>query len=217
MPSRKKSRSRSKSRYSKNSFHKDLKQLSSLVNQYKGGSAGVKAFDPSGLKWGKTPQRPDAAAVNNLGLNQPNLPGAQYGSYTAPVTGAVTGGAKRPKKRSVAKRPKKSSAKVDRRSFTIVEVDNKKIPQGEGRYTIKTNSNQTPSNAARKACTKALSKRNKNKLVIKVRETTSGSDKKVKCYNCSRSKLKTPIKIDRPGQSKPQIITHKTTVKEVSK
>lgn len=207
MPSRKKSRSRSKSRYSKNAFHKDLKQLSSLVNQYKGGSAGVKAYDPSGLRWGKTPQSPNVAAVNNLGLNQPNLPGAQYGSYTAPVTGAVTGGAKK----------KRSTSKVELRSFTIVEVDKKKIPQGEGRYTIKANSNQTPSNAARKACTKALSKRNKNKLVIKVRETTAGSDKKVKCYNCSRTKLKTPIKIDRPGQNKPQIIEYKTNIKEVLK
>jgi len=121
----------------------------------------------------------------------------------------VTGGKA---KRSV----KRSTKKEERRSFTIVQVDSKKLPSGEGRYTIKSNSNQTPSNAARKACTRALAKRKTNKLTIHVRETTAGSDKKVKCYNCSRTKLKTPIKIERKGQPT-QVITHKTNITERNK
>jgi len=176
-------------KYSNKDFKKDLTQLKNLIKKYKGGN--VESHDPYMSPWGSVSSANATATRSNLGVKK------------APV--GVVGG--KPK-RSV----KRSSSKVERRSFTIVEVDNKKIPSGEGRYTIKANGNQTPANAASKACTRALSKRNKNKLVIKVRETTAGSEKKVKCYDCSRTKLKTPIKIDRGGKT--QVITHKTHIKE---
>ena len=175
-----------KSKYTKKKFSKDLSDLTKLINSYKGGSVPVEGHDPM-----------------------------------ADTFGPVSGGkpkrsVKRSAKKVVKRSVKRSTKKEERRSFTIVQVDAKKLPSGEGRYTIKANSSQTPSNAARKACTRALSKRKTNKLTIHVRETTSGSDKVVKCYNCSRTKLKTPIKIERKGQPT-QVITHKTNISERSK
>ena len=182
-------------KYSNKSFNKDLKHLKKLINSYKGGDPS--SYDPFASMYSDVEQ--SVQEHRNI-----------------PVKGVVGGKPKRNVKRSVKKSVKRSVKrsvnKVPRRSFTIVEVDSKKIPSGEGRYTIKESSSQTPANAASKACTRALAKRNKNKLVIKVRETTAGSEKKVKCYDCSRTKLKTPIKIDRGGTI--QLITHKTNIKE---
>ena len=197
-----------KLKYTKKEFNKDLKDLTSLINQYKGGNP-VSAYDPHGLKWNKVlPDKNLANPVNSLGLNQPNMARATSGSFTGQVTGAVTGG--KPKRSA-----KRSATTVERRSFTIVEVDSKKIPQGEGRYTCK--STQARSSADRKACSRALAKRNKNKLKIKVRETTAGSNKDIKCYNCQRTKLKKPIEIKRKGSAKPILINFETTIKEVTK
>jgi hypothetical protein len=181
-----------KSKYTKKKFSKDLSDLTKLINSYKGGS--VQSHDPM------------ADTVGSVSGGKPKR------SVKRSAKKVVKRSAKKVVKRSV----KRSTKKEERRSFTIVQVDAKKLPSGEGRYTIKANSSQTPSNAARKACTRALSKRKTNKLTIHVRETTSGSDKVVKCYNCSRTKLKTPIKIERKGQPT-QVITHKTNISERSK
>ena len=177
------------SKYSKKDFKKDLKELTHLINQYKGGSA--QPYDPSNIHYGNFDNN---AKSTNLGSNS--------------VVGGVVGG--KPKKAS------KSSKNVEHRSFTIIEVDNKKIPSGEGRYTIKVNSTQTPRNAAVRACSSALSKRNKTKLVLKLRETTAGSEKTVKCYECSKTKLKTPQVIKRKG-SEPYTVYYKTNVIEKTK
>lgn len=183
-----------KSKYTKKKFSKDLSDLTKLINSYKGGSVPVEGHDPMADTFG------------------PVSGGKPKRSVKRSVKKVVKRSAKKVVKRSV----KRSTKKEERRSFTIVQVDAKKLPSGEGRYTIKANSSQTPSNAARKACTRALAKRKTNKLTIHVRETTSGSDKVVKCYNCSRTKLKTPIKIERKGQPT-QVITHKTNISERSK
>ena len=117
---------------------------------------------------------------------------------------------------SGGRKTKKKSDNEPKRSFTIVEVNNRKLPVGEGRYSIKVGKG-SPHSAAKKACTNAMRKRKQTKLKIKVRETTAGSDKVVKCYDCSRVKRKTPIIIKYKGQKKPVTITHDTKIKEVTK
>jgi len=187
-----------KSKYTKKKFSKDLSDLTKLINSYKGGSVPVEGYDQMSDTFG------------------PVSGGKPKRSAKKVVKRSVKKVVKRSAKKVVKRSVKRSTKKEERRSFTIVQVDAKKLPSGEGRYTIKANSSQTPSNAARKACTRALAKRKTNKLTIHVRETTSGSDKVVKCYNCSRTKLKTPIKIERKGQPT-QVITHKTNISERSK
>lgn len=167
-------------KYSKKDFNKDLTKLKKLIGSYKGGSHSAHG----------------------------ELDGYSRASPGAPIQQApITGGrkAKRPVKRPVKRSVKKSNTKKAVRSFTIVTVDGKKIPGGEGRYTNAT--------AANKACSRALSKRNKNKLVLDIRETTAGSDKKVKCYDCSRTKLKTPLVIKRAGGVS-YTVNYKTHIKE---
>ena len=191
-----------KSKYTKKKFSKDLSDLTKLINSYKGGSVPVEGHDPMADTFGPVSGGKPKRSVKR--------------SAKKVVKRSAKKVVKRSAKKVVKRSVKRSTKKEERRSFTIVQVDAKKLPSGEGRYTIKANSSQTPSNAARKACTRALSKRKTNKLTIHVRETTSGSDKVVKCYNCSRTKLKTPIKIERKGQPT-QVITHKTNISERSK
>ena len=176
-------------KYSKKDFNKDLNQLKKLIKSHRGGDSGSVSSDPM------------PHDTSQYGNSYGNFDGTPTEHLTSPgLIGAIGGGKAKPKTKAKPK-AKRSTVKADRRSFTIVEVDGKKLPSGEGRYTIPLNGSQTPNNAAKNACSRALSKRNKNKLVIKVRETTAGSDKTVKCYDCSRTKLAKPLKIEREGSA----------------
>jgi len=106
---------------------------------------------------------------------------------------------------------KGGAVKKNTRRFTIVEVNGKKIAGGEGSYT-----GASHSQAAKKACTRACSKRGKAKLQFALRETTQGSDKKVKHYTCERIKRKKPIVIKYKTGAVAKI-THDTHVMEISK
>jgi hypothetical protein len=92
----------------------------------------------------------------------------------------------------------KAGKKQDR-SFTIVGVESskgqKKSKSNEGgRYISK-----TPSGAARKAFTRAC-RNSKIKgvctFIIRMRETTAGSDKKIFKYKLQRKLKKKPVEID---------------------
>tara|TARA_B110000971_G_C20028422_1_gene510090 strand:- start:2400 stop:2957 length:558 start_codon:yes stop_codon:yes gene_type:complete len=163
-------------KYSKKDFNKDLNQLKKLIKSHRGGDSGSVSSDPM------------PHDTSQYGNSYGNFDGTPTEHLTSPgPIGAIGGGKAKPKTKPKPK-AKRSTVKADRRSFTIVEVDGKKLPSGEGRYSKASN-----------ACSRALSKRNKNKLVIKVRETTAGSDKTVKCYDCSRTKLAKPLKIEIKG------------------
>jgi hypothetical protein len=95
------------------------------------------------------------------------------------------------KKKKAAKR---STVKKDIRTFTIVEVNGVKKPNGQGRYT-----GQNHSGAAGKACTRACLKAKNNNITFSLRETTQGSDKVVKKFKCQRTKKKNPITVKMPG------------------
>jgi len=93
------------------------------------------------------------------------------------------------------------------RSFTIESVlrGNKRVNFTGGRYI-----SDSPMNAAKKAFSKACQfSRAKGKCVmkIKIRETTSGSDKKEFTYKVSR--VYNPITIERDGET----ILYKYSVK----
>ena len=77
---------------------------------------------------------------------------------------------------------------TEKRTFKIVSVNGKKIPGGEGRYT-----GDNHSQAAKKACGKACVKRNAKKLRFELMETTRGSDRKIKSYDCERTKKRKPV------------------------
>ena len=77
---------------------------------------------------------------------------------------------------------------TEKRTFKIVSVNGKKIPGGEGRYT-----GENHSQAAPKACNAACRKRNAKKLRFELMETTRGSDRKIKSYDCERTKKRKPV------------------------
>ena len=109
------------------------------------------------------------------------------------------------------KKVKRSAVEKDVRRFTIVEVNGKKIAGGEGSYT-----GLGHAQAAKKACGRACSKRNKTNLNFSLRETTQGSDKTVKHYRCKRVKLAKPIVIKYKTGTQLKI-THENVVTEVTK
>ena len=94
------------------------------------------------------------------------------------------------------KAAKRSTVKKDVRTFTIVEVNGVKKPNGQGRYTGKNHSG-----ASGKACTNACKKANKNNITFSLRETTQGSDKVIKKFRCQRIKKKKPITVKWPDGS----------------
>jgi cell division ATPase FtsA len=95
------------------------------------------------------------------------------------------------------KKAKRSVVKKDVRTFTIVEVNGVKKPNGQGRYT-----GQNHSGAAGKACTRACKKAGKNNIIFSLRETTQGSDKQVKKYRCQRTKRQKPIIFKQAGETR---------------
>lgn len=83
---------------------------------------------------------------------------------------------------------KGGKSSTEKRTFKIVSVNGKKIPGGEGRYT-----GENHSQAAPKACNAACRKRNAKKLRFELMETTRGSDRKIKSYDCERTKKRKPV------------------------
>ena len=77
---------------------------------------------------------------------------------------------------------------TEKRTFKIVSVNGKKIPGGEGRYT-----GDNHSKAAPKACNAACRKRKVKRLRFELMETTRGSDRKIKSYDCERTKKRKPV------------------------
>jgi hypothetical protein len=76
----------------------------------------------------------------------------------------------------------------NKKTFKIISVNGEKIPGGEGRYV-----GENHSIVSRKACNAACRKRNVNKINFELMETTRGSNRKVKSYNCARIKKKNPV------------------------
>jgi hypothetical protein len=88
--------------------------------------------------------------------------------------------------------PSQSGGKIkkdkNKKTFKIISVNGEKIPGGEGRYV-----GENHSIVSRKACNAACRKRNVNKINFELMETTRGSNRKVKSYNCARIKKKNPV------------------------
>lgn len=106
-------------------------------------------------------------------------------------------------------------SKKDKRTFKIISVNGKKIPRGEGRYT-----GDNHSSVSRKACNSACRKRNVNKINFELMETTRGSTRKVKSYNCERIKKKNPVLIkiaDNKGDIKSYSVDYDVEVSESKK
>ena len=94
------------------------------------------------------------------------------------------------------------------RYFKIISVNNKKV-KDEGRYKTK----RSPGDAAKKAFTQLSKKYKKNKLIFSIKETTQGSNKKIRGpYLGQKVKLKKPLEVKYKGKNKPVIIKYETKI-----
>lgn len=101
------------------------------------------------------------------------------------------------------------------RSFTLLKLKTRqKVKSKEGGRYI----SRTVEGAAKKAFTRECREskiRGQCTIFIVLRETTQGSKKNVYKYKCKRTKLRTPLIIERNGQKIK--IQYKTTAKRIYK
>lgn len=116
------------------------------------------------------------------------------------------GGKKQKSKKST------KSKKKNLKRFQIIEVGGRKIKGGEGHYT-----GENHSSVKNRACNNACRKRGKKLLKVAIRETTRGSDHKVKMYECERTKKNKPIQVRNTKGKLLYTVKHNIKAVEVQK